>query len=40
VEEFVKEMEAWPGQGRLAEGMEKLAVLGELLAGIYTAGGE
>jgi hypothetical protein len=49
VEEFVKEMEAWPGQGRLGEGIEKLAVLrepearemlGELLVGINTAGGE
>ena len=29
VEEFVKEMEGWPQQGNLADGMEKLAVFAE-----------
>ena len=29
VDEFVKEMEGWPGQGALADGMEKLSVLGK-----------
>ncbi|KAK0668118.1 hypothetical protein QBC41DRAFT_394541 [Cercophora samala] len=28
VEEFKREMEEWPGQGNLREGMEKLAVMG------------
>ena len=29
VDEFVREMEEWPGQGVLADGMEKLSVLGD-----------
>lgn len=29
VDEFVREMEEWPGQGALADGMEKLSVLGD-----------